>query len=75
MSVSGTGWSQSDEVTDNTANDCAGSFGSRSLANAGASGTANVTISATDGAAGFQFAIAPATGSDIIIEVPMGPIR
>ena len=64
MSVSGTGWVQKDEETSDVAetNMASGSWGARDLATQGASGDATVTPNVTDGAAGFQFSIAPGAG-------------
>lgn len=57
FSVAGAGWSESDEKTVNTA----GTWGTRSMTSAGATGAATVTMNASDGASGFQFAINPAS--------------
>ena len=60
MSVSGTGWSETDEETHNTGGQHnAGSFGTKDLGAAGASGTATVTYTTSEQSWGFQFGIAP----------------
>ena len=62
FSVSGTGWSESADITCDVLNvaEGSGSWGTKQLTATGASGTATVTCSVSDGSAGFQFAIAPA---------------
>jgi len=60
FSVSGTGWTESDEHASGTGSaDVSGCFGTRSLASLGASGTATVSCDASSGAAFAQFAISP----------------
>ena len=61
FSVSGTGWSKFQEIINGiAANGCSGCMGQRDLATAGASGTATISCSVTDGCIGAQIAIAPA---------------
>jgi hypothetical protein len=61
FSVSGTGWTESAEIAAGTgAGDASGTWGTKSIPLAGATGDATVTTSASDGAAHLQFAIAPA---------------
>ncbi len=62
FTVSGTGWSESDEeqAGGGTGN-AAGAWGTRAMPTAGATGNATVGINTSDGASGFQFAINPAT--------------
>lgn len=50
------GWTEASEITINTA----GTWGTKALPTAGSSGNATVTMNASDGASGFQFAINPA---------------
>lgn len=62
FSVSGTGWAEVDEEQSGTGGaDASGCFGTKDQASAGATGTATVTSSASDGAVYVQFAIAPDT--------------
>lgn len=61
FSVSGTGYTEAAEAAVSGAgNTSSGCWGSRNLASYGASGTATVASSASDGATGFTFAILPA---------------
>ena len=62
--ISGTGWSESDDSQNRTdGNAASGSWGTKSLASTGASGTATVSSAVSDGGAGFQYAVAPASGA------------
>ena len=63
FSISGTGFTETDEHESGTgANDAGGVFGEKDMgATQGATGTATVGTSISDGAASFQFAIAPPT--------------
>lgn len=60
FSVSGTGWSQTDEQAEGTGAGISGCFGEKDQASAGATGDATVTSNASDGAVYVAFAIAPA---------------
>ncbi len=64
FSVSGTGWSESDELEtpsgDNT--DVSGCWGTKDMASQGATGTASVSWNTSDGHSWCQFAIAPSAG-------------
>lgn len=61
FSISGTGWVEGAERESGpTANDASGVWGTRAVPTAGATGNATVGMSASDGAAAFQFAINPA---------------
>ena len=59
-SVSGTGWTETAEDLQGVSGGLAASWGTKGQASAGLTGDATVTFSATDGASGFQFGIAPA---------------
>jgi len=59
FSVSGTGWTETGELTGGIAG---GAWGYRQLTNIEASGTATFAIASNSGVAGFQFAIRPAGG-------------
>ncbi len=60
FSVSGTGWSESAEVQVGAGgNGSAGTWGTRSMVTAGATGAATVAFSVNDSSSGFQFAINP----------------
>lgn len=64
FSVSGTGWAEVDEEQSGTGGtDASGCFGTKDQATAGATGTATVSCSASDGATFVQFAIAPDAGA------------
>ena len=57
-SVAGDGWVESDDAQEGTGGgDASGSWGTKEMESAGASGTATVSASISDGMAGFQFAI------------------
>lgn len=58
FSVSGTGWSQTDQLLEST-NGVSACWGEQDMATAGATGTATVTSSIADGSNWKQFAIAP----------------
>lgn len=76
FSVSGTGWSESQEAQYDTGGaTVSGCWGTKEQASAGGTGTATVTSSVSDGAASFQFAIAPAAASNTSIVIPTGPWR
>lgn len=61
FSVSGTGWTEEDELESGTAGSNAGGcWGSKDQASSGATGTATVTSDQSDGAQYFQVTIAPA---------------
>ncbi len=63
FSVAGAGWTESAEITVNTG----GTWGTRSMTTAGATGAATVTMSAADGASAFQFAINPSYAQGTIM--------
>ena len=67
-SVAGTGWSESDEDGVGTTDRLHASYGSKDQTTAGATGTATVTTSSSDGACSFQFGIAP-TASGIAMPI------
>lgn len=77
FSVSGTGWSESDEVQTGTSGTNLGAcFGTKSITSAGLSVDATISCSATDGASYFQIAIAPAGGApSVSIPVIMNHLR
>jgi len=59
FSVTGTGWSKSDEIQAGTgAANAGGTWGTKSQPTAGATGTVTVGSSSSDGSSGFQFAVA-----------------
>src|SRR5690606_32303621 len=61
FSVSGSGWSKSDEITADLGDSgsASGSWGTKHQATAGATGTVAVNGNSSDGRSGFQFAVAP----------------
>jgi hypothetical protein len=62
--VSGTGWSESDEQQSGTGQaDSSGSWGTKLVASAGTTGSPTVTASVTDGMGGVVFAITPSASS------------
>ena len=71
FSVSGTGWTETQEgetpLGDGT--DVSGCWGNKDMATQGATGTATVSMSASDGHAFCQFAIAPAPVGPTIADV------
>lgn len=56
-SVSGTGWAEVAEGNSGGAGGVGPSFGTKDMASAGATGDATVTLTSSDGAAWFQFAL------------------
>ena len=75
-SVAGTGWSNFQTVINGTAApNGSGCMGQRNLASQGASGTAAISCSATDGCIGFQIAIAPAPAGGVPIAARMASYR
>lgn len=68
FSVSGTGWSESAETFAGlTGTESAGTWGTRSMVNPGATGAATVAMTVSDSASGFQFAINPSTARGTIM--------
>jgi hypothetical protein len=68
FSVSGTGWSESAETFAGlTGTEAAGTWGTRSMTTAGATGAATVALTIADSASGFQFAINPAQPNSTIV--------
>ncbi len=68
FSVSGTGWSESAEVFAGAGGtESAGTWGTRSMASAGATGAATVAFTVNDSASGFQFAINPGNAQGTIM--------
>jgi hypothetical protein len=64
-----TGWTeQGDAASGTDSADASAAWGTKSMASAGATGTAVVSNSSYDGASGFQLAIAPSGGSVPVIE-------
>lgn len=69
----GGSWTEGDEVqTGTAAADAAGTWGTRSMTTAGATGNAAVSMNVNDSASAFQFAINPAVGRGSIMsqEIP-----
>ena len=62
-SVSGTGWTEEGDLDPSPSTGISGTYGSRDMVSAGASGTATVAFTTTANAAGFQIAIAPDSGT------------
>ena len=68
MSVSGTGWSETDEHQRSTqSNQSSGSFGTKDMGVAGATGTATVTTNVSDTGGGIQFGIAPSASTALLL--------
>ncbi len=64
FSVSGTGWSERAEIQAGVgALNAAGTWGTRDMTTAGATGNATVLMTVNDGASGFQFALKPSAVS------------
>jgi len=73
FSVSGTGWSESDEQQSGTgSNDASGCWGTKGQATAGLTGDATVASTGSDGSTNIQFAVAPSGVSDTPITPPVG---
>lgn len=71
FSVAGTGWVEQAEIQAGTlGTNAAGTWGTRAMSTAGATGAATVTMTASDGASGFQFAIRPSPLSSGVIKSP-----
>jgi len=69
FSVAGTGWTEVDEQTSGTTGtDASGCWGTKSMPTAGATGAATVTSTVSDGSSSIQFAIAPRTTNDYLIQ-------
>ena len=76
FSVSGTGWSEFQEIVNGTGpTNGSGCMGQRDLAAAGPSGTATIACSTSDGCIGFQIAIAPAAAGGVSIAARMASYR
>lgn len=73
FSVSGTGWSETDEQQSGTgAADVSGCFGTKVQATAGDTGTATVMANTTDGALYVQFAIGSPVGTNVPVTGVLG---
>jgi len=67
LSISGTGWSEEDELTSGTSGqDTCGSFGTKEITTAGFTVDATVGTADSDGSSGIQFAIAPAIAGKFV---------
>ena len=63
VNVSGTGWTESAEDSQGSTQGLTASWGEKDQTSIGATGTATVTFTLSDGASGFQFGIAPAVAT------------
>ncbi len=71
FTVSGTGWAEQAEIQAGAgAGNGAGTWGTRAMTTAGATGAATVGMTLSDGASAFQFALNPATISSGSIKSP-----